>query len=131
MVTPHLSPDEFATRRGFFILTIFIIMILTSTLLNDFMNSKYIKKAYPMIDNIKTKVVWDGDEEFPFYKIYLSFKLNDPSINSKNMRNKMFDPHYLVDTTMMELLNNIKITSRDISQIYIKVYDTNGELIYG
>ena len=46
-------------------------MILNNNILHKLMNSDYIKSIYPMVDNIKTRMDWDGDDEFPFYDIEL------------------------------------------------------------
>jgi hypothetical protein len=50
-------------------------MILTSERAEKLFNSDYIKKIYPMIDKIDVNVDWDGDEDFPFYKLYLTVQV--------------------------------------------------------
>ncbi len=42
-------------------------MILTTKILNKLINSPLIKDIYPMIDNVDSEVMWDGDEDHPFY----------------------------------------------------------------
>lgn len=106
-------------------------MILTTKLLDKLLNSDYIKKVYPMVDNIKTKVVWDGDTEFPFYDVMLKIYVNDEDMTIFNMYKKGLDPHYLVDEYMMDLLKFAEVSRRDISQVYIRVIGPNGESIYG
>jgi hypothetical protein len=106
-------------------------MILTSERAEKLFNSDYIKKIYPMIDKIDAEVVWDGDEDFPFYKIYLTVKLNDPTITSKNMYDKGFDPHYLYQEHLKYLLQFLSINSNTstIEQVYIKTLGPDGEEI--
>ena len=107
-------------------------MILTSTILNKVLNSNLIKDIYPMIDHIKTRVDWDGDEEIPFYDIDLKIYVNDPDMTTTlSMYNNGMDPHYLVDEHMIGLLKIFGISSRDINQIYITVIGNDGEVIYG
>lgn len=106
-------------------------MILTTKLLDKLLNSDYIKKMYPMVDNIKTRVVWDGDTEFPFYDVMLKIYVNDEDMTTFNMYEKGLDPHYLVDEYMMDLLKFAEVSRRDISQVYIRVIGPNGESIYG
>ena len=106
-------------------------MILTSKLLDKLLNSDYIKKVYPMIDNIKTRVVWDGDEEYPFYDVMLKIYVNDEDMTTFNMYKKGLDPHYLVDEYMIDLLKFVEVSRRDLNQVYIRVLGPNGESIYG
>jgi hypothetical protein len=108
-------------------------MILTSKLANRIFNSDYVKNIYPMIDNIDADVRWDGDEEFPFYQLFITVKLNDPTITDKNMYEKGFDPHYLYDAHLEYLLKflNINKNTATIQQVFIKVINKDGETIYG
>ena len=106
-------------------------MILTSKLLDKLLNSDYIKQVYPMVDNIKTRVLWDGDEVYPFYDIAVKIYVNDEDMTTFNMFEKGLDPHYLVDEYMMDLLKFAEVSRRDISQVYIRVIGPNGESIYG
>jgi predicted nucleic acid-binding protein len=100
-------------------------MILTSERAEKLFNSDYIKKIYPMIDKI-------GDEDFPFYKLYLTVKLNDPTITSDNMYDKEFDPHYLYEGNLKYLLQflNINRNTATIEQVYIKTLGPDGEEIH-
>ena len=106
-------------------------MILTSKILDKLFNSDYVKKAYPVIDRIETKVDWDKDETLPFYDIYIRIYVNDPDMTDSNMYDRGMDPHYLVDKYLVYLLQYINISTRDISQIYILVIGADGEIIYG
>ncbi len=85
-----------------------------------------------MIDNVDVDVEWDGDEEFPFYKLFITVKLNDPTITKENMYDKAFDPHYLYDHHLKYLLKflNINRDTATIDQVYLKVVGTDGEDIY-
>ena len=85
-----------------------------------------------MIDNIDADVQWDGDEEFPFYQIWITVKLNDPTITSENMYDKAFDPHYLFDYHLKYLLKflNIDRNTATFQQVFIKVINKDGETIY-
>jgi len=111
---------------------IFKYMILNDKIVNKIVNSDYIKEIYPMLDHIETKMDWDGDEEFPFYDLELNMYLNDPDINTFNMYEKGFDPHYLVDEHLMFIFKmaGLDRPSAYIHQIYIKVIAKNGDLIY-
>jgi hypothetical protein len=106
-------------------------MILTNEILDKLLNSKLIKKIYPMIDHIKTRVVWDGDTEIPFYDVVLKIYVNDEDMTTFNMFEKGLDPHYLVDEYMMDLIKMVSVSRRDISQLYIRVIGPNDETIYG
>lgn len=106
-------------------------MILNKKTLDFIINSPKMKEIYPMIDNVETDVIWDNDIENPFYKIHLVFYLNIPIKSTREMYDKNFDPHYLIDEYLIKYLNMVGVERRDISQIYIQVYDSNGELIYG
>ena len=106
-------------------------MILTSEILNKILNSKYIKNIYPMVDYIDTKVVSDGDEDFPFYDIDIKIFVNDEDMDRFNMYKRGMDPHYLVDIHMMYLLKFVGFSSREITQIYLKVIGPDGSVIYG
>ena len=63
-------------------------MILNSKILNKILNSEYIKNIYPVIDRIETRVLWDGDEEIPFYDIDLKIYVNDPDMEISTMYEK-------------------------------------------
>lgn len=107
-------------------------MILTSKILNKLVNSDYIKKVYPMIDRIETKVDWDKDETLPFYDIYFKIYVNDPDmVDIHTMYERGLDPHYLIEEYIFHLLKYINISTRDISRVYILVIGTDGETIYG
>lgn len=107
-------------------------MILTSGILNKLINSDYIKKVYPMIDRIETKVDSDNDFSLPFYEIYLKIYVNDPDmIDNRTMYERGLDPHYLVNQHMIYLLKHLNVSTRDINQIYILVIGADGEVIYG
>jgi len=107
-------------------------MILNNKILNKLINSDYIKKIYPMIDRIDTRMFWDGDEEFPFYDIELEVHLNDPDITTFNMYEKGFDPHYLINEHLMFILKMAGIDKNTsiIEQVYIKVLGPDGEKIF-
>lgn len=106
-------------------------MILNSETLDKLLNSDYLKKIYPMVDRIKTKVIWDGDEEYPFYDIALQIYVNDEDMNIFTMYEEGLDPHYLIDFYMIDLLKFVNVSRRDLNQVYIKVIKPNGESIYG
>lgn len=106
-------------------------MILTSKVLNKLLNSEYIKNVYPMVDHIDTRVLWDGDEEYPFYDVAVKIYVNDEDMTTFNMFEKGLDPHYLVDNYMMDLLKFVNVSRRDITQAYIIVIGPSGESIYG
>ena len=107
-------------------------MILSKRILNLLMNGKGFKKNYPMVDRFETEVKWDGDEELPSYNIVLSVYLNDPEITHTNiMYQKNFDPHWLVFNNLHKLLRTIGVKRGELDQVYTKIYDVNGEIIFG
>ena len=106
-------------------------MILTNKLLDKLLNSDLIKQAYPMVDNIKTRVLWDGDEELPFYDIAVKIYVNDEDMTTFNMFEKGLDPHYLIDFYMIDLLKFVNVSRRELNQVYIRVLGPSGESIYG
>jgi hypothetical protein len=105
--------------------------MLTNKIANKLFNSDYIKDIYPMIDRIETQVISDGDEELPFYTLFIMVHLNDPDINSNNMYEKGFDPHYLIQRDLKFMLKMAGISTRDIIQISVLVRNPNGEIVYG
>jgi len=106
-------------------------MILTAKILDKLLNSDYVKNVYPMIDHIDTKVVWDGDEEYPFYDISVKIYVNDEDMTTFNMFEKGLDPHYLIDYHMVDLLKFLNVSKSDLNQVYIRVLGPNGDSIYG
>ena len=106
-------------------------MILTNKILDKLLNSDLIKSAYPMVDHIKTRVLWDGDEEYPFYDIAVKIYVNDEDMTTFNMYEKGLDPHYLIDFYMVDLLKFVNVSRSDLNQVYIRVLSPNGESIYG
>ena len=85
-----------------------------------------------MIDDIKVKVLWDGDEVWPFYDFNIVIKLNDPTINEDNIYDKGFDPHYLYDHHLEPLLKFLGFNRNNatIAQVYLKVYNGEGKEIF-
>ena len=106
-------------------------MILTNKILDKLLNSDLIKSVYPMVDHIKTRVLWDGDEEYPFYDIAVKIYVNDEDMTTFNMFEKGLDPHYLIDFYMVDLLKFVNVSRRDLNQVYIRVIGLNEESIYG
>jgi hypothetical protein len=83
-----------------------------------------------MIDTIDVNV---NNENIAFGKLYpmiqLIIKLNDPEINSKNIwDNSDFDPYYLVDKYLRELLPYIGINN-NTTLVSFHVYSPDGKLI--
>lgn len=105
--------------------------MLNNKVANKLFNSDYIKDLYPMIDRIETQVISDGDEEFPFYTLFIMVHLNDPTINSNNIYEKGFDPHYLIQRDLKFMLKMAGISTRDIIQISVLAKNPNGEVVYG
>ena len=82
-----------------------------------------------MIDKIETEVELDGDVEIPFNEIDVNIYLNDNRIITReNMYDRGLDPHYLVDKYMMRELKLVGINKREVSQVYITVYNSDGEV---
>ena len=98
--------------------------------LEKLVNSGLIHNMYPMIDTIAVVV---DNENRAFGKQYpmveLVIKLNDPEINSKNIwDNTEFDPYYLVDKYLRELLPYIGINN-NTTLVSFKVYSPDGKLM--
>jgi len=98
--------------------------------LEKLVNSGIIHTIYPMIDTIDVNV---NNENIAFGKLYpmiqLIIKLNDPEINSKNIwDNSDFDPYYLVDKYLRELLPYIGINN-NTTLVSFHVYSPDGKLI--
>ena len=97
--------------------------------LDKLVNSGIIHNIYPMIDtidvNVNNKNRYLG-KQYPI--IELIIKLNDPEINSKNIWGTEFDPYYLVDKYLRELLPYIGINN-NTTLVSFKVYSPNGELV--
>jgi hypothetical protein len=109
--TPHI--DEFQIKA-----------------LDKLVNSGIIHTIYPMIDTIDVNV---SNENRAFGKQYplieLIIKLNDPEINSENIWSKSeFDPYYLVDKYLRELLPYIGINN-NTTLVSFKAYSPDGKLI--
>ena len=105
--------------------------MLNNKVANKLFNSDYIKDLYPMIERIETHVVSDEDEEFPIYTLFIMIHLNDPSVNSNNMYEKGFDPHYLIHTHLKFMMKMAGVNTREIIQISILVRNPDGDIIYG
>lgn len=106
-------------------------MILTTGKLNKLLNSEYIKNIYPMIDHVKTNVVWDGDEKFPTYDIDLEIYVNDPDMTTFNMYDKGLDPRYFVDFQMIYILKFMGSGMREMGRVLVSVFGPEGNMIYG
>lgn len=59
--------------------------------MSKLLSGDIIKKNYPMIDHVDVFVVDD------LSSIYFRVSLNDGSINSENIYNKGYDPHFIGD----------------------------------
>lgn len=97
--------------------------------LNKLVNSDIIKDVYPMIDRIVSGI-YDQTSKFSYRNNkFLEFEiyLNDPEITEKNMYEKGFDPHYLVEYHIKKLLPYLGL--QDITNLSFIVYGTDGESI--
>lgn len=104
--------------------------------LDKLINSSIIRNIYPMIDNIEVDVVnLDYASPSPTLPwgtksiVNLTIKLNDPTITSKNIWDTEFDPFYLTDKYIRELLPYIGIDNNG-TVIRFVAYSPDGELIY-
>jgi hypothetical protein len=93
-------------------------------------NSGILHTIYPMVDtidvNVNNKNRYLG-KQYPI--IELIIKLNDPEINSKNIwATTEFDPYYLVDKYLRELLPYIGINN-NTTLVSFKVYSPDGKFI--
>jgi hypothetical protein len=98
--------------------------------LEKLVNSGIIHTIYPMIDSIDVNVYNENrafGKQYPM--IELIIKLNDPTINSKNIWDSSeFDPYYLVDKYLRELLPYIGINN-NTTLVSFKAYSPNGDLV--
>lgn len=81
-----------------------------SNSLKKLLNSDLIKGIYPMIDNIE--VYFSRNPVTDSERIDLYVFLNDSSINRENMYVKGFDPEYMVDRHIRDLMKFLDITDR-------------------
>jgi hypothetical protein len=98
--------------------------------LHKLVNSGILHTIYPMIDtidvNVNNKNRYLG-KQYPM--IELVIKLNDPTINSQNIwGSSEFDPYYLVDKYLRELLPYIGINN-NTTLVTFKVYSPDGKFI--
>lgn len=105
-------------------------MRLTNDLATRLANLNIIRDVYPMIDYIDVEAVWDEDTVYPAYVINMKIYLNDPQITEKNMYDKKFDPHYLIDKYYINLLKLAGIKKRNIDQFYFLIFNPQGEMIH-
>lgn len=102
-------------------------MKLDTEILNLYLNSNLILPIYPMIEKLNAEVQKDEDD---FFKIYLEITLNTDNITSNNMYKNGFDPHYLVDKHMVDILKHLGVNKRDIINVWITVRNASGKIIY-
>jgi hypothetical protein len=94
--------------------------------LTKMFNSGLIKEDYPMIDEI---IISDLDVDSG--NISIKIKINDLTINWENMYDKGFDPHYLCDVNIPNLLGYLGLPSEKFKDNSFFVYNTDGEFIVG
>jgi hypothetical protein len=86
-------------------------------------NSKLIKKVYPMLDSIKVTDLNENKDT-----ITLKIIVDDENMDANNMFDKEFDPHYLIDYHMNRIL---KYLGLKIPNTFFDIYTTSGKFIYG
>jgi hypothetical protein len=97
--------------------------------LQKLVNSDIIKNIYPMVDRIVVELY---DSPHPFNKnkeikiLEFEIYLNDPDITEENMYEKGFDPHYLVEYHIRNLLPYIGLESDTMTFV---VYGPEGNRI--
>lgn len=102
--------------------------------LDKLVNSGIIKNIYPMIDNIEVDAVNldKSGPPLPFGTksvVNLKIFLNDPTITSENIWDTEFDPFYLVDKYLRELLPYIGIDN-NTTVLKFDAFSPEGKLIY-
>lgn len=98
--------------------------------LNKLVNSGIIHNIYPMIDNIDVEVTYLSTMRWGAKPIItLIITLNDSKITSENIWETEFDPFYLVDKYLRELLPYIGIDN-NTTVVKFKAYSPEGKFIY-
>ena len=94
--------------------------------LKKLVNSSSIKDIYPMIDHINIR--YNGDLYNPrgWGGLEIDIFINDPTITEKNMYDKGFDPHYLVDYHINQYFPYFNINKPIMSFV---VFNPDGEII--
>ena len=95
--------------------------------LEKLVNSSSIKDIYPMIDHIDIR--YNGHLYNPrgWGGLEIDIFVNDPTIIEKNMYDKGFDPHYLVDYHIKKYFPYFNINKPIMSFV---VLNPDGEIIY-
>lgn len=94
--------------------------------LTKMLNSGLIIEDYPMIDKIDI-----AEFDIDSGKIMMRITINDSTINWENMYDKEFDPHYLCDVKIPNLLGYLGLPSEKFDDISFFVYNADGEFIVG
>jgi hypothetical protein len=95
--------------------------------LEKLVNSDIVKRTYPMVDKI---IVEYGGKTSTGVgnRLNLFVFLNDPNINRDNMYEKGFDPHYLIDYHIKNLVPYLGLDNPSILYSY-DVFSPDGEKI--
>jgi len=94
--------------------------------LTKMLNSGLINEDYPMIKEIIV-----GDVNIDKRSIQLKIIIDDLSITAENMYEKMFDPHYLCDIRVPNLISYLGFPSTNFINNSFFVYNTDGKFIVG
>lgn len=87
-------------------------------------NSSLVLSSYPMVEKIIV-THFDEDRSYMDLKIYL----NDPTINNQNFYEKEFDPHWLTDHYIKNILPYFGVNKRGFGFNFI-VFSSKDEPIY-
>ena len=96
--------------------------------LNKLVNSGIIKNIYPMIDHIDIDIYHTHSyHSEDFLALNCQIYLNDPEITKENMYEMGFDPHYLVEFHISDLLPYFGL--KNVINTKIEVYSPDGSRI--
>lgn len=94
--------------------------------LNKMINSSLIKDIYPMVDEIKIKDIQiDGDKRDNYMDIDII--VNSPNMYYDTMYDEDFDPHWLVDHHIKEMLPYLSL---EIPYVSFSVHTKDGRFIH-
>jgi len=97
-------------------------MILNKKILDVLIKSNRLKQKFPIVKKVDTRVVWDGDVEYPMYDIDLKIHIDNPEFEDFDVTNYI--------NTLIKLLSGIGVHRTAINQVYSSIYNDSGEKVF-